>query len=78
MLTIIDSILNMFNPCELEALGGICILKGSHTDASGAERYIKDWCAEHGLSAMIEISQHPFLGKYAAHVPTITRTDPKL
>jgi hypothetical protein len=68
MLTIIDSILNMFNPCELEALGGICILKGSHTDASGAERYIKDWCAEHGLSAMVEISKHPFLGKYAVNV----------
>jgi hypothetical protein len=68
MLTIIDSILNMFNPCELEALGGICIVKGSHTDASGAERYIKDWCAEHGLSAMVEISKHPFLGKYAVNV----------
>jgi hypothetical protein len=60
--------MNMFNPCELEALGGICILKGSHTDASGAERYIKDWCAEHGLSAMVEISKHPFLGKYAVNV----------
>lgn len=60
--------MNMFNPCELEALGGICIVKGSHTDASGAERYIKDWCAEHGLSAMVEISQHPVLGQYAVHV----------
>lgn len=58
----------MFNPCELEALGGICIVKGSHADASGAERYIKDWCEEHGLSALVEISQHPVLGQHAVHV----------
>ena len=60
--------MNMFNPCELEPLGGICILKGSYTDASGAERYIKDWCAERGLSAFVDISLHPALGKYAVHV----------
>jgi hypothetical protein len=58
----------MFDPGELEALGGICIVKGSHADASGAERYIKDWCEEHGLSALVEISQHPVLDQHAVHV----------
>lgn len=58
----------MFNPCELEALGGICILKGSCTDASGAIRSIKDWCEEQNLLPYVEITLHPALGKYAVHV----------
>ena len=58
----------MFNPCELEALGGICILKGSCIDASGAERTVKDWCEEQGLSPFVEITQQPVLGRYAVHV----------
>lgn len=58
----------MFNPCELEALGGICILKGSCLDASGAERTIKDWCEERNLSPFVDITQHPILGRYAVHV----------
>jgi len=58
----------MFNPCELEALGGICILKGSCIDASGAERSIKDWCEEQNLHRFVEITQHPALGQYAVHI----------
>ena len=58
----------MFNPSELEALGGICILKGSWIDVSGAERTIKGWCEEHGLSPFVDITQQPLLGGYAVHV----------
>lgn len=58
----------MFNPCELEALGGICIVKGSSIDASGAERTIRNWCEEQGLLPFVEISQHPARGKHAVHI----------
>lgn len=58
----------MFDPCELEALGGICILKGSCIDACGAERSIKDWCEEQGLHPYVLITQHPALGQYAVQV----------
>lgn len=58
----------MFNPCELEALGGICILKGSCNDAYAAECSLKAWCEEQGFQAYIDISHHPILGRYAVHL----------
>jgi len=58
----------MFNPCEFESLGGICILKGSGIDASGAKRTIKDWCEELCLTPYVDITEQPVLGKYAVRV----------
>ncbi len=58
----------MFNPDELEALGGICILKSSSLVATEAERTLKGWCEEHGLQRYVAISQHPALDHYAVHI----------
>jgi hypothetical protein len=58
----------MFNPCELEALGGICILKGSSTEAEGAARTMREWCAEHGLLEFVEFTHCTALNGYALHI----------
>lgn len=58
----------MFNPCALEALGGICILKKSSVDVSLAERALKRWSEEQGLSSYVEITQQSVLGQYAVHI----------
>jgi len=58
----------MFNPCELEPLGGICILKGSSMEASGAAQTMRSWCEERGLLEFVELTQCTALRGYALHI----------